>query len=1754
MTPANTNRRTKPDSKLPAGGGLRSNRRSNSQPQVHDPGGNRTKFSQNSHNDGDPNPDSLPFGLLPTTEDLAKSFLEAEPKEEKAQLHRAVARYQHLDESEILDESESHVPTVGMGNALSLPRFLASFLKGIGDRFQLKIAGIEADVCFRLDMPSEASTTSTTSERSEKVTVRLTIKSVDLAEAKNFQSSSHEGLKSQSNADKSLESNESSGSNDRGFRHIKFCNIKGILLSDQSTFATLSRSSIPSPPESTHAGSPSKSRYACDSQSSEMGIGITKTNPNIARHRRKEYPDDDKQSLCSEAEHLESLKGTISDSSLQSLGELEDALEPRYPLNAKSYNENDRFLSSSGSSNEEHSPFEYHSFQDLRDSNAAEPRARNYDITESEKGSRDLVGQAVHKGSAVAPRQKIGQRSSKDLLGSDQSLRDESPSSPPVEDLSESKIFSHEEAESMCMSAMSYTTSVQNEIMPGAWKSGTFDDLGAISSGGQYMQIQEKPSPAGVEPGVIHSQASPITIEMLKRPKLQNSQSPPSPIPQIGPHASHQGRPDLKSINTELQQNALQSSKVSEAVLETSSAIAKTFMSIDVVTLSIPQKKAASLDPITGSASAVPEVQTSLQDYDARKGRNGVAAGSPVLVGSSNRRDLRSSDLYEIAEDINTDDLTSLTIGAAEILSDMVLTRLTAMIVRQLMEAMNRDTITKHETGALPAGYQAKLVVDQLYWKFLDKVVGTPASGFASSESQLEANLPLLDSELLLKATLKGLDATFRGNENSSKSTVSVEKLAFGYSADDILSFDSSLKMRESTRDILAPVNKDIELTVNKDKRSSKIELSTLPLCIVLDLRRLDETFGWLGGFSSVLDLGNSMLSTVTVIDRRGRKEVSPKLAHAVRFDTSSAGESLRANRSRVQRKVTARIGGLTCSVRGSEASIYSEGTAVKIVSRTEGLGMQVDRLNIRGPFIRNQLDEPAMSIKLINTRIEYLPVPKEVDLARLLALLSPSKDKYELDDDILLDTLLRQRRQGGVIRSTAEKCDACVSKVEDLQHLSILTEELKKLSTVTKYFPEADRPGILVLGLIRHFKCEAQFVRSLGLVELEVRSMEAALITFPSLLALAINSVHLSRNHDEELLVDTAPRIAEDEDSLPMVMARFIGNEMEPIVKLKLQHICVEYHVSTLMAIMGYNTSVNTEDILLDLVNSVPTLIGRQQGRVSLPTLSSQTSSDHSKLGLMTGLLGVDLTIRDSVIGLNPYNSVAKGLLVLTETHLNGGLNKTEQPLATLEVSKAALMIIDSRQNIQKQEIGQQYAPQKFSSSLQIFESMGYVQVSTISAARASLRVTESTEDSTRSVDLEIRDNLFVLESCADSTQTLQTIFTGLKPPTPPRNDIKYRTEIVPVQDMLASFSGDAFASDEKAIGNDGDEAGSLGSDPDTTSDDQDMQSLKSSNSLYTSKPDILYHEMTDSMLEDDLEPSIFTLEPDKLKEDTSSRATYEQGTMTASVTPLDFQEDHFGSSSSIGGTAHRWNTQQNTYGLTNESTIRRSPLRVRARDVHVIWNLFDGYDWQQTRDVISQAVADVQSKALERLSKRDKRKSAQSEEDEESVIGDFLFNSIYIGVSSNKDPKDLMRQVNRNLNDFVSESESSATSTVSSSPSRSGRISTPKNKNMRLARGRHHKMTFELKGISADLLVFPPHSGETQSSIDIRIQDLEIFDHVPTSTWKKFATYMHDAGERESGTSMIHIEILNVQPVPELAASEVILKVGAFMKLLDF
>ncbi|KAK6841750.1 hypothetical protein PG989_009705 [Apiospora arundinis] len=412
---------------------------------------------------------------------------------------------------------------------------------------------------------------------------------------------------------------------------------------------------------------------------------------------------------------------------------------------------------------------------------------------------------------------------------------------------------------------------------------------------------------------------------------------------------------------------------------------------------------------------------------------------------------------------------------------------------------------------------------------------------------------------------------------------------------------------------------------------------------------------------------------------------------------------------------------------------------------------------------------------------------------------------------------------------------------------------------------------------------------------------------------------------------------------------------------------------------------------------------------------------------------------------------------------------------------------------------------------------------------------------DESKFIDVEVRDDLLVLETCADSTQTIITLMNALQPPTPPSKEKKYQTEVVPVQDLLASISADAFGQAEGMYDFDDDFALA-----------HELDGLDSQASSQSSPLDVNSQFYDDTAAAGD-EPG--GVGDSFMSERTTAHDTSDGVLLTnfSSQPSMIDEEDlvihdnYFGSGSVIKGTAHRWNSAKNAYDESNDSSVRRSPLTVRVRDVHVIWNLFDGFDWDRTRQVITQAVEDVENRANERRARVDNpRVTADMEamiEEEETVIGDFLFNSIYIGVPANRDPRELAQAINQQLNDNATETESIATTAMTATPSRIG-AKRPKRK-LRLNRSKRHKITFELKGINVDLVAFPDDSGETKSSVDVRIKDLDVFDHVPTSTWKKFATYDQDAGERELGTSMVHLEILNVKPVAELAASELVVKV---------
>ena len=1774
--------------------GVKADRPRNTQSLIHDPGGLPPSSSSDTDND-DVNDMEGDSEKLPTTADLAQSFLQAEPRRTQEGLESAIIHSRCLEDSSQISERGDEISSLGMGNPLSLPAFLADFLKGVGERLQLKVNNVRLDLDLDLDLSSEPSRDTATMDEPELVTIRLSIGNVDLHGITNF------GSRVQQSLDqldiKSYTPDESSEPWCEESRRVSMDDIQVMLVSDASLFANLSRFFTPPSPVATHTTPLRRSdsqRLASTSQStstvssethepvpspSAMTQGLNRIMTSSTEPPASPVTSDGDRFADADYEvDVEETHGQLYSSSLGDSRYQDSVLADSFYSNSKGDGQ-------STDSRESRSVAFQPAVAELRD-------ARSHTFLERRKKSIQAISGGVERPQLdrdvpssfpTSPIKSFGSRKeeildtfniasqgqglTRKLKGRDTSSQPARPQtalnysdyesdsgSPLSEDLTQSKIYSHEEAESMYMSAISHASSQHNSdgpSIPGEWMSPSKDterrsrnhmyvgeDAGQDTSTHTLSFIPQLPP---------EKNRSPIFGEF---PSSQNSQHVPAHkiAPALVTVDSSISSPAVRNqsmlsshvlrIGDSLSQGSHNSSSQSENPL----IIMKKFVSIDSITLKLPRDSAQ-------AAKETPGLVSAWKNSVSSPVSTGPLATKPYIKasessGHSAAEENLQKDLASERNEKPCRQPTFVKIRNLEILGDVGLTKLTILIIQQYLELLKPKNVDEIDSRTSElSSTNINLSVDKISWKFLDLLRGSTSSTNKAQDLAPDPTPFRTNADVLLKAAIDGFNLTFHKDESLTKTILSLGKVSFGYIAEHILSFDSGLKMRESTQDNLAPINEDLILTITRTPGSTKIDLTTLPLQIVLDLRRLDETFSWFGGFSSILGLGSSMMSTVTIINAKPGPSQFPKSSRGVHFETPSPSRKSQERQEPAQ-KITARIGSLAVILLGVNCTLRLESTAMKIISRAEGIGLQVDRLKLTGPNPMHDADKSSITANLTNIRMEYLSTPKEVDLARLLALLSPSKDKYERDDDILLDTLLRQRRQGGVIRLTVEALESRITELEHLRLLPDMVEELKKLSTVTKYLPEDDRPGILTLGLIRNLQCDVTVDASFGVVSFASQNLELAHVTLPSLTALGISSIEIHRNYDEELLGETSSYSDEHGRLLPMVMARFIGNEMEPIVKVKIQNLRLEYHVSTIMAMMGISEDTATEITVSGLVPSIATLTNRQQFEQLTPKLSSQAYSDSEKSSSGSKPVRLEISIRDSIIGLNPRNSPARGLIVLTNAQLNGALPKEDETDAIFEVKKASLMVIDNRKNIvQGNKQTKAIIHDNHSNQLQELLDSGFVSVSYISSAKINLKVVKLGSDGSKCHDVEIRDDLFVLESCADSTQTLITILNGLKLPVPPSTELKYRTEVVPVEDMLASLSGDAFAAPQGS--NQGDFISPLDLDEGDMVDDEVPQNLEFVSSFYNPDSENFQEGLADSMLDDELETLVTPPATREIGDKILLESFQEQYQVAPGSVPLDFREDHFGMNSSVGGTAHRWDTKQNTYGLTNELKISGSPLRLRVRDVHIIWNLFDGYDWQYTRDTISKAVAEVETKAAERFSRQDRQKSFDIEAEEESVIEDFLFNSIYIGIPASHDPKELARQVNRNLDDLASETESYATTSAPESPNRQGHIPRTKGKRLRLTRSKYHKMTFELKGVSADLVVYPPDTEETQSSIDVRVQDLEIFDHVPTSSWKKFATYMHDAGERECGTSMVHLEILNVKPVPNLAASEIILKV---------
>ncbi|KAK3076205.1 hypothetical protein LTS18_013626, partial [Coniosporium uncinatum] len=386
------------------------------------------------------------------------------------------------------------------------------------------------------------------------------------------------------------------------------------------------------------------------------------------------------------------------------------------------------------------------------------------------------------------------------------------------------------------------------------------------------------------------------------------------------------------------------------------------------------------------------------------------------------------------------------------------------------------------------------------------------------------------------------------------------------------------------------------------------------------------------------------------------------------------------------------------------------------------------------------------------------------------------------------------------------------------------------------------------------------------------------------------------------------------------MVMARLIGDEMEPSVKVKLFNFCVEYKVRTVMALMGLtdpSSSVDAADVLASSVATVTKLVDY----ATLTRQSSDTASD-ATLG-RSKMMQLDLLLRDTAIGLNPMTMPAKGLVLFTNARFAASLPVNDHFKANLDVRRASILIVDDVAGLSSLD---RLTPRASTSALggrHVHDlcGQGYVSVSTISAARLFVQVIKS-ENGNQTIDVDVKNELFVLESCADSTQTLIGLLDDLKPPIPPSKEVKYRTSVLPIEDMMASFTGDAFS--QPADNATDDDVGPEDIDPFGDLSEDDFNGV---DSVYAPEASYVPDK---SMADNDL----LGIPRDGARsvahrsvDDTHTPDQDLEG--VSHVESFVYMDDHIRPSSANGTNALKWDSVKNQYVYAIEIDLRRCPLK---------------------------------------------------------------------------------------------------------------------------------------------------------------------------------------------------------------------------------
>lgn len=1696
---------------------------------------------------------------IPTAQDLARSFLQEEPAERQELEASVAANVRALEESVTSENSEG--ADLGTGATLGLPTFLADFLQGVLDRMEINVKNASATLGAEISSDSSASI---------PLTLRLRVENASLSLADSRPPP--DGQETESCT-----------------RHLKLNAISFEMLSDPEVFSELSQisPSLSSPgrklvsrtntasensqsigsvvnlPTSFPSSSARQSNFERVQPESTFPLHRQTSVPTADADRFADAHEDESQSLNDNESDLDIKPGddniswgsrrsrtdTASDDLWNSTAgddDLPDSLLLQSEHIGRAGTSAARsWATSAQRTRRVESPADrglrgassWPRVPEIAESSAPQPSPGSWPaVDQSQQSFAETMASGSSQSGGLERDNKRAALEASEIQQPDLYVT-ASPQAdtPPSNDMTQSRIFSHQEAESMYVSAMTHE-SREEMTMPGAWTSEARETVSPSPSYSRSInQAHEGPpgSSSLTRPDISDERQSAEDQSGADTPRAQ------SPAPQL------ERLPNIDDVDQRIVKKLIVVDTVSIILPTNARKIGNGAAEPDVerhVTQGYMTKASATPRDLPGTFSAYSELPSSRT----------IATSSIVSTGSVLWDPKESSKSREQALSYK------VIVGALNLTLDVA----TAQLLDKFYSTLSRSTLRK-ESGRSQSTLRSPaaaitaatwvVTLQRIQCGLCDEI---GPDSFDSDPSKT-SNMIAFDFERCL----------LQYSDDEKRATVEQFHLLVGDTA--LLSFEheSASSLSKGARSVPA-----FELAISTARTDSRrrpiteVDLRGPQLNINLDLHAVDRAFTSFGGLSGVFELGNSMVSESAPLCS---PVTAAKPASGVHFER----DAIRPTSPEV--KLNARFEGLMISLRGGACSLALQTTAIKAVYREQIASATTSQVRLSGPHMSGSTDVNFVDIDTV--RLDYQSIPSDKDLERFLALLTPSKDKYDNDDDILIETLIRQRKKGACLRVTVNDLSAKIVNLDSIAQLEALTDELTQLSAVAKYLPADDRPGLLIMVRVKDVEFQAPVNETFGFLQVTFQDLQFAHVGLPALMALSLSNITVCQVDGPKLLHALLP--LSGSENLPMVMARMLGGEVEPTVKIKFFNICGEYSVPIVLALMKADHPITTEQLVGDLAKSAVDL-AFPPGKEKMSPGSRKTSPNHAdKRDKRTRL---NVLVRNSALGLTPQKLQSKALLILTDAQLSILLPPAESLKASVELRRAAMFVTDDsgasgdeRVATSGRALGNTTTDARIVSSL---AKMGYVPVASIMSASVDLHVSESVDGSNTTTKVDVRNQLLLLETCADSTQTLISTLSALAPPSPPDTQPKYLTEPMTLEDMLSSFTGDAVAEPEQLPETlfDASEMQHSGSFPtmSTDVDKEDADDLlaesEMTSSLYGPVSGIIgdpdaddvessrdFGETAESLLEEDPfempdSPNDMAFSDSTLLKDIRQQARPALSNESVFLRHFEIEDlgfDALGPEIQALGTQHRFNapvSRQRAFGRHGQGSPL--PFSLRLRDVHVIWNIYDGYDWQKTRDGFTAAVERVELRAEERLARR--RQSRPEPEDEESVIGDFLFNSIYIGVPSNQEAQDIRRQINRHLDDLASETESVPLSGISRPTNYSASARPSKSlarRRLKLERSKTHKIAFELKGVSVDVSTYPPDSAEIQSSVDVRVKSFEIFDNIPTSTWKKFLTLAQSSdGSREVSKPMIHIELCNVKTIQDYAATEIVLHVS--------